>query len=201
MAALLTRIDITIPDDAKNVPYSDWLKLLSPRGQLNLTVSESTSQKIMRDLLMAGFVDSVSTTSDSNQCLITTSKPSWEMGTSAKIKKAPAAAGSTRVVIPLADDEDLVNEDDLLDELPEISKDAASDCSKKKRACKDCSCGRAEIEAEADATGKEAPPKSACGNCYKGDAFRCAGCPMLGKPAFDPNQENVQLNLTDDIDI
>ncbi len=87
----------------------------------------------------------------------------------------------------------------------------AGGCAPKKRACKNCSCGRAEEEAAAEAAGTgtgtgpgngnggeaqpEAAKSSACGNCFKGDAFRCAGCPYLGMPAFEPGQDRVLLKL------
>ena len=115
------------------------------------------------------------------------------------------------------DDDDLLDEDDLLQSStiappPTIdAKDRAAaaasagdDCGGRK-ACDNCTCGRAELEAAASnpthagSVPTTLPPSSACGNCSKGDAFRCAGCPFLGKPAFQEGQEHLVLDLVDDL--
>lgn len=85
------------------------------------------------------------------------------------------------------------------------AKAAGGDCSTSKSACKNCSCGRAEVEAAAEGAelsdDQKKSFKSACGNCYLGDAFRCAGCPMLGQPAAaaPPGETKVTLSLADDL--
>ena len=87
-----------------------------------------------------------------------------------------------------------------------------------RKACANCTCGRAEGKVTVDASGDANAdmPTSACGNvrarllavlfflaptsdgspaqCYLGDAYRCASCPYLGKPAFKPG-EKVLLSV------
>lgn len=68
----------------------------------------------------------------------------------------------------------------------------------KKRKCANCTCGRSKnksLDADkgAGANGcgetKDKLPKSGCGSCYLGDAFRCDGCPYKGMPAFKEGEE------------
>ncbi|EPS44015.1 hypothetical protein H072_1983 [Dactylellina haptotyla CBS 200.50] len=126
------------------------------------------------------------------------------------------------------DDDDLIDENTLLgDSDLAMPVQQPPECrpkpGKRRRACKDCTCGLKEkIEAEdkakrdaADAALKSATAvklekddlaeidftvegkASSCGNCYLGDAFRCDGCPYIGLPAFKPG-EQVRIPIGDD---
>ncbi|KAH8971996.1 hypothetical protein BDL97_02G171600 [Sphagnum fallax] len=88
------------------------------------------------------------------------------------------------------DGDEFVDEDALLDEddLKRPVLPGADDCEVEKagkKACKNCTCGRAELEEKTPLTAAQLNnPQSACGNCGLGDAFRCGGCPYRGLPAF-----------------
>ena len=136
-------------------------------------------------------------------------------------KDRKALSGTSKIVVNLDDDDDvdgsggvneLIDEDALLDNdgllnappaMGTRSTNNSDDCGGRK-ACDNCTCGRAEAErAVAGGApmehGQQAVKTSACGNCGKGDAFRCASCPYLGKPAFKAGEEHLVLDLTDDL--
>ncbi|XP_037539306.1 anamorsin isoform X2 [Nematolebias whitei] len=152
---------------------------------------------------------------------ISASKPNYEVGSSSQIKLSfgkktpkpdkPALDPNTVKMWTLSandmddDDMDLLDSDALLDEddlkKPDPGSLKAPSCgeggAKKKKACKNCTCGLAEeLEQESKEKQKTNLPKSACGSCYLGDAFRCASCPYLGMPAFKPGEKIVLDNNT-----
>ncbi|XP_053304539.1 anamorsin [Spea bombifrons] len=100
--------------------------------------------------------------------------------------------------VDLLDSDELLDQDDLQKPLPSsLSSGGCGEGGEKKRkACKNCTCGLAE-ELEEEKTQQISPKNapSACGSCYLGDAFRCASCPYLGMPAFQPG-EKVLLKPT-----
>ncbi|KAI1105094.1 DUF689-domain-containing protein [Jackrogersella minutella] len=143
------------------------------------------------------------------------------------VKPTPAGVGfvdfSSDFGVPEDDDDELIDEDTLLTE-EDLNKPLAipAECvpkvGKRRRACKDCTCGLAQkLEAEDAARRNEADSKlqqafkldsgdlnevdftvkgkvGSCGNCSLGDAFRCDGCPYIGLPAFKPGEEVRLLN-------
>ncbi|XP_067090322.1 anamorsin isoform X1 [Osmerus mordax] len=149
------------------------------------------------------------------------SKPNFEVGSSSQLKlsfgkktpkpvEKPALDPNAAKMWTLSandmndDDVELVDSDDLLDaddlKKPDPTSLKAPSCgdgtTKKKKACKNCTCGLAEeLEGESQGGQKTPQPKSACGSCYLGDAFRCASCPYLGMPAFKPG-EKILLDNT-----
>lgn len=158
---------------------------------------------------MAGFTDVKEETD-----YITAKKTAWTaQGASLKDRKEKKAehTNGTSSANPWAgkslNDAEMVDEDDLLKEesksdLPVKKFSQVSDCITKPKACENCSCGRKEMEEAADMDEEKRKAlesgniKSNCGKCYLGDAFRCATCPYLGQPAFEPG-DKVKLKTQD----
>lgn len=133
-----------------------------------------------------------------------------------------------------SEDDELIDENELIDNslLNTGSiiclREPNSSGKKRRKACKDCSCGLAEREAfgfdedqekeKEKVEAKEQPKRiqfstqdlseidftiegkvGGCGSCSLGDAFRCDGCPYLGLPAFKPGQVISLDGVSDDL--
>ncbi|AET40225.1 electron carrier DRE2 Ecym_5479 [Eremothecium cymbalariae DBVPG len=122
----------------------------------------------------------------------------------------------------LAEDE-LVAEDDFNDDAITMLTCTKSQ-TKRRKACKDCTCGLKDQEQEyIDTVSRrqdgiigvpvsfteeelteidftiEGKKVGGCGSCSLGDAFRCSGCPYLGLPAFKPGQPIKLNSISDDL--
>ena len=173
--------------------------------------SREAGVELTNDLKMMGFGDVLVAKEDDSQSsrFLVAKKPDWGASSKATLGATAKVNTTTQMKWSMGGGDlaemDMVDEDDLLND--GITVDSAA-CAPpqdggKKRACKNCSCGLAEQEASElkDEQTKVDPISraSGCGSCGKGDAFRCASCPFLGKPAFEPGQEKVILAMSDDI--
>lgn len=88
---------------------------------------------------------------------------------------------------PVGKNIDSVDNDLFITEEDKLKKIVSKDPTKKKRGCANCTCKRKNEQPQ--------KPKSNCGSCYLGDAYRCEGCPYTGKPPFSPGDEvNFDMN-------
>jgi len=165
------------------------------------------SENLKKILTLSGFVNT-SIAVNGSFVEVISKKPEWETGTTQgiKIKKKIDHVKKPEVVWTVGEDE-MMDEADLLDETDRTKPDIAAiradfDCGTGKsggKACKNCSCGRAELEAKGETSKQkltlamlENPGvESSCGSCGLGDAFRCAGCPYRGLPAFKPGEKII----------
>jgi len=208
-------------DFSKLIKSGGWVILREPGLKSGTSTQLRSEKDIFLALTMSGFVDISITSTPVNVNGLKledvvifeakAKKPSFQVGAAqalpkrANVPKTNNADKKTSVWTINADDineEELQDEDDLLDDLDKAKpKKVADDCEVgkdgKKKACKNCSCGRKEEEEGVKPATETA--KSSCGSCYLGDAFRCGTCPYLGMPAFKAG-EKVQLSL-DTVDV
>jgi len=184
---------------------------------------DASTRGVAKALTLEGFEDVVSeqtSVSGTSATKVFGRKPKWERGVTFRLERKTQ---KTFVSHSAWDDDDprdeTIDEDALLTEKDKAKPTAKEGvgCPPTRKPCKDCTCGRKEEEeTKENATPKgtrtsavvkmdlENDPndetfKSACGNCALGDAFRCAGCPYLGQPAFKENDEENKVVMLDDL--
>ncbi|EKM59157.1 uncharacterized protein PHACADRAFT_249411 [Phanerochaete carnosa HHB-10118-sp] len=217
---------------------SQLLAALEPLGTLHLHTVSAATPAFASELTLAGF--SILTAVPSDGDLIA-QKPAHAVdavpsAVPLRRKLDPARQASKKALwtlntapaTPSIDAESLLTDADRARPVP-TCEPAQRDAPRRKKACKGCTCGLAELEAEELAQSKvvlldgaeagqalevsqsekdrliaaaAAAPKatSSCGNCYLGDAFRCSSCPYRGLPAFKPG-EKVELDFDMDDDV
>lgn len=192
---------VLTPTDAHPIALlSELTKALVPGGtfifQIVGNATAAQSDEITGSMKLSGLVDVSNINGD-----LTARKPSYQPTQVFSLKKTPTAPtngnGNKLAMWTMDDDDELEDESTLLDADDLVRPTAVTrpdDCEMtggKRKACKNCTCGRAEaikLDIVDDLPNTSAAATSSCGNCSLGDAFRCSGCPYLGMPAFRPGQ-------------
>ncbi|GMI76093.1 homolog of yeast DRE2 [Hibiscus trionum] len=195
--------------------YAEIFRVLMPGGVLvvygssqpGTNEADAVMSAIERKLLLAGFSDGkcFRLKSVAQSFGVKATKPSWKIGSSFAIKKKTV---NNPLKIEM-DDSDLIDEDSLLTEedlkKPQLPPVGDCEVGTTRKACKNCTCGRAEQEEKVQklelTMDQLNNPQSACGSCGLGDAFRCSTCPYKGLAPFKLG-EKVSLSgnfLTADI--
>ena len=189
----------------------------SPKSSSAMMQSE-----VSKALVLEGFEDVVV-----DATMVSGRKPEWVRGVKFRLEKKTKdketkkgeESSSVSALAWEEDDEEMIDEDALLTE-KDKAKPTAEDgvgCTPTRKPCKDCTCGRKEeeemkenatpatkatssvVKMDLENDPNDRTFKSACGNCALGDAFRCAGCPYLGQPAFKENDGEGKVVMLDDL--
>lgn len=197
------------------------LAALEPLGSLHLHNVSDTTPTLDLELKRSGFTVLTPSPSDGELIAQKPAQSTAPVATALPLRrKLDSARQASKKALwtlnapstPSIDPEALLTDADRERPLPECSP-VANEAPRRKKACKNCTCGLAELEAEELEKGKvvvldgteggqamevragekdrliaaaAAAPKatSSCGNCYLGDAFRCSSCPYRGKLLF-----------------
>ncbi|TFK43228.1 Fe-S cluster assembly protein DRE2 [Crucibulum laeve] len=211
---------------------------LSPLGTLHLLNLSSAIQTLPSELTLAGF-NILAILADEDA--IVAQKPAHDISAPLSLKSRSTAAAVPLLnrkktdpakkkalwalsspSVPQIDAEALLTAEDKARPVP-TCEPVNTAVPRRKKACKGCTCGLADLEEEERKTSKvvlldgsqdgeakeisqsdrekliaaaKSAPKatSSCGSCFLGDAFRCASCPYLGLPAFKPG-EKVEIDF------
>ncbi|KAL5962242.1 hypothetical protein TSMEX_010018 [Taenia solium] len=156
-------------------------------------------ERIRKAAMLSGLVDIKFIECESGSVCLSASTPStYRTGASAQLPWATdTVSDDVWNAVEAEEGGNLINTEKLLLE-SDLQKPITAPCgepsvggARKRRACKNCTCGLAELEAAEAEKANTAGAKSACGNCYLGDAFRCSSCPYRGLPPFKPGEKVV----------
>ncbi|CAD5207855.1 unnamed protein product [Bursaphelenchus okinawaensis] len=184
---------VIVCETADSFDLGHALQLLKPRGQLFVIEKEGGKSTIKKDLEFSGF-DDINVDEKSGLTLAKARKANFSVKSQPLKLKSKKKIDLDNLQGDALEEDDLLTSEDL--KKPNNPMCTPNPTDKKKRACKNCTCGLAEQEAEEAAASGNI--KSSCGNCALGDAFRCSSCPYKGLPPFKPG-EKVLLNDIDDL--